>query len=84
MGISLSTVIPDHFPQTPFLAYLINSSDRQHKEPQHQRWEQQCCQPTTDPRESFDDASSNASDYAAKHGQHAECSTPSPATAAKR
>jgi hypothetical protein len=32
---------------------------------------------------SFDDARSNASNHAADHGQHVECSTPSAATAAE-
>jgi hypothetical protein len=70
---------------SPYLAYLNNSSDGQHKEPQHQHreqqcWEQQRCQPTTDPRVSFDDASSNASN----HGQHGEYLASSTAPTAKR
>jgi hypothetical protein len=82
LGISLSTFIS--LPH-PFLAYLINSSDGQHKELQRQCreqqcWEQQRCQPSTNPRESFDDASSNASNHVADHGQHVEGSTLSTAT----
>jgi hypothetical protein len=80
LGISLSTVIS--FPH-PFLAYLIYSSDGQNKEPQRQHHKQQRCQPATDPGASFDDASLDASDYVTDHGQYAECSTPSTATAAE-
>jgi hypothetical protein len=64
------------------------SSDGQHKEPQRQCQEQrcleqQCGQPAIDPGASFDDASSNASNHAVNHDQHAECSTPSATTTAE-
>jgi hypothetical protein len=77
LGITLSTIIS--LPAL-FLAYLIDSSDDQHKELQRQCREQQRCQPTTNPRACFDGATSNALNHAADHGQHAECSTPSATT----
>jgi hypothetical protein len=83
LEISLSTVIPDLISPPPFLAYLIDSSDGQHKEPQQQCREQQRCQPATNPGAGFDDVSSNASRHAADSGQHAECSTPSVTTTAE-